>query len=630
MGFKQKIYLTVGLLLIVGYGIFTTLSYYETKENIQLGVTKRLSAIAIDSASFMNNWITHNLDVTIGTAKSVKNYNSKDIDIIKLLLEDNMRGLHSPDVYLAFEEDGRLIDGSGWEAPDDYDPRGRPWYREVKKTQKDVITDAYMDVITKKLGITIATPIFENGTLKAVLGMDVFLDALSRRVNETKIEGGYITFLDQKGSFLAHPDTSVVGKEMTKVFPNLRWIKDKILNEKNGILEYTIKGVDKIMVFDTVPMTGWKALATVDKNVAYAAVNKQRNHFIFLSITMFVFSLLIIVLVLSRIFKPLNLLSVMIHNLSQGEGDLTNRIVVKGNDELATIGKDINLFIEKIQVLLKKAKDTSIENASIAHELSVTSTVVRKNSEKESLVVRDTTHAGSEVLINIEASVKQATTNSSQLEEADQNLEIIKDEMTKLNHLLLETSQKEVELANKLTYTSENTSDVKDVLIVISDIADQTNLLALNAAIEAARAGEHGRGFAVVADEVRNLAERTQRSLTEINTTIGVVVQSIADASTEMDRTSSDIQILSKSSEKLEEMISENSKIMRTNISANKVNTEEYKNISNDIKEMIDQIQEIDKIASFNTRSVEEVTSASEHLSEMTSQLENELSQFKL
>ncbi len=97
-----------------------------------------------------------------------------------------------------------------------------------------------------------------------------------------------------------------------------------------------------------------------------------------------------------------------------------------------------------------------------------------------------------------------------------------------------------------------------------------------------------------------------------------------------MDRTSSDIQILSKSSEKLEEMISENSKIMRTNISANKVNTEEYKNISNDIKEMIDQIQEIDKIASFNTRSVEEVTSASEHLSEMTSQLENELSQFKL
>ncbi|MBE0495439.1 MAG: methyl-accepting chemotaxis protein [Campylobacterales bacterium] len=368
----------------------------------------------------------------------------------------------------------------------------------------------------------------------------------------------------------------------------------------------------------------------IDRDVAFKAIDAQRNSFIMMSVVMIVLSLAGIVLVLSVLFKPLNALGVMIHDLGQGEGDLTRRIDVTGNDELANIGKDVNLFIEKIQTVLKKARHTSAENASIAHELSSTSTSVGKRSEEETFIVSQTTQAGTHVLNNIQSSVKTAQENSLGLEEADKNLVQIKDEMVRLNQLLTQTSQKELSLAEKLNHTSQSTNEVKDVLGVINDIAEQTNLLALNAAIEAARAGEHGRGFAVVADEVRKLAERTQKSLTEINTTINVVVQSIADASTEMDATSKEILALSHSSEKLEERISANTAIMRSSISANRHNVAEYEKIAKEIQGIIEKIKEVDKIANSNARSVEEVASASEHLSQMTTQLDSELGQFKV
>ncbi|WP_415398211.1 methyl-accepting chemotaxis protein [Sulfurimonas sp. CS5] len=396
----------------------------------------------------------------------------------------------------------------------------------------------------------------------------------------------------------------------------------KILNNdtviKNGylIISKTLKvnnGGKIIAIFDA------SSIDEISSEIMYMLAIK-----VLPALLIFIF---VLVYVVKLVLKPASVISSV---LSNDIRDLRKHIDVKNKDELGIISHSFNSFIDEIRSLIVNIKESGSQNHVQVEELISTSREMQHHIKNMARAIDASVGSSRTVREVLDSSNKDSQTTKNNIAKAQSSLAEVGSEIALMRDTVENGMEKELAIVGRLESLSSQIDGMKDVVSSINDIADQTNLLALNAAIEAARAGEHGRGFAVVADEVRKLAEKTQGSLSEINNVISIFVDSIAITNSEMSAKKKDYEHLVEVSVGINQKTCGVSKIMKETVEVAEKSSQVTSDLSNRVIEIIAEIEKINESSSLNLKSVDSISNISINLRKTADELEDQLSLFKV
>ncbi|MBR0626988.1 methyl-accepting chemotaxis protein [Bacillus altitudinis] len=532
--------------------------------------------------------------------------------------------------------------------PEGYDPRERPWYQEAMSADgKQVITKPYVAASTGKMVITIAQKTKDGS---GVIGLDMEIDSLIQKLKEIKIgQKGYAFIMEKDKTVLADPTQ----KPGSKVNENLANI---IFKNKQGNGSYTLNGTDKKVAYVTNELTGWKIGGTMlVSEVEDAAKPVFNTAIIVFSVTLIVAGTLIFFIVRS--------ISTRLSNLARfskkvSDGDLRDKLQIQSDDEIGQVGKGFNTMIDSLRSLIG-AVQTSVENvASSSEELTASAGQTSKATEHITLAIEQFSTGNESQNDKVESSSEELEEMNRGLQHMNESAESITASSIKSTEIageggqLVEKTASQMNVIDQSVKKAENvisaleskSKDITQILGVINGIADQTNLLALNAAIEAARAGESGRGFSVVAEEVRKLAVQSANSAKEIENLIKEIVQDIDVSQEVFTAVNQEVQsglsfteqtkvsfhnIFDMTKEISDQLQTMNRTVVQLSKGSAHV-SEAVREIADVSRESSANIQDIAASAEEQLASMEEISSSSATLSSMAEELRDLISKFKV
>lgn len=316
--------------------------------------------------------------------------------------------------------------------------------------------------------------------------------------------------------------------------------------------------------------------------------------------------------------------------VTEGDGDLTRRVTIQQQNDIALIANQFNALVSSVAHLLKKAKGVTHDTASASAQIKASSDIVTKNIANELGMINDVQKKMHSISEFANSSKQNSLTTLSNLETTATTFKQINLQLNHIAGTISSRAVKEQQMADKLSALTNSAGQIREILGFISDVASQTNLLALNAAIEAARAGDQGRGFAVVADEVRNLAVRTQQALSQIDSNVTEVVQRITEVNTDISEAATEVDSLSKDAMEFATVIEASAETLRTSVKLANETATGAEHLAESAEAILKHMSVLAAFSSANTAGANELSSVAVKLESSVRDLTASIGRFKL
>ena len=525
---KQKILISVGLALLSVILLLSALAYSTLRDQVIDGNYQQINQISELAALDMATWLSEKKQVIQTLSQQNEYRNTKS-----LLLSQEATGFAS--IYFA-GTDGSMLDGDGSDYQG-YDAKSQSWYQLAQGTNTPIITPPYRDDTYTPPEIIISIAMARDD---GVIGGDITTQRLQQILSAIKLPAQGVSILvDNQGRVIAYKEPERVLKPLSELIDGVA-MQQLTQPTSNGIpLEVSVHGKAKLLWSRPVANSQWLLVSIVDQQRLFAPLQRQLIHQLLISGVILLVSLFSIGTLIGLLLRPLRRVSSALALIANGDGDLTQRLRVHTQDEVGQLAANFNQFVGSLHELIGHIRQEaeSLGNSAASGLKRSADTVQELGNQQQEIAmvataVTEMASATAEIAHNAEntaAAAQQSSVSSTD------GLNLVNQTRSSITSLANEVGEA-TEVIHEL---SRHANEISSVLATIQGIAEQTNLLALNAAIEAARAGEQGRGFAVVADEVRVLSKRTQSSTTEIQSTIDTLQRTTQQAVALMEKSQS-------------------------------------------------------------------------------------------
>ncbi len=646
---RNKFLVPTILLITIGMGGAAAISYVKSKNALTAALLHNIEQQTDSVVAILHSWIKdRKLDLKSWSSEEVyvKALTTSIIGKAARVTANEKLGRLKADY--GYYEDISLVNTDGLTIASNNDAvigkmnvGDRPYFKAAMAGEV-FVSDVILSRGSGNPVFIISVPVIDNKQVKGVLVGIVSVDSFTRQfIIPIKVgQSGYAVLINKNGLTVAHPDAS----HIMKVDVSKLEFGQQILAQKNGVLQYTMEGVEKTAAFKEIEGVGWIVMINVPNAEILTPVKSLGQINLLVVIMVVAVATVLIFFITSSVVKPINRVVAGLRDAAEGEGDLTKRLDVNTTDEVGELAHWFNTFIEKIQRIINEVTQNADKLTSSSKELASIANVLAKSADQTSEKAMAVSSASEEMSSTI-------TSVAGIMEKTAGNLNIVAsgaEEMTATIREIANTTEKGRQIAEEAVgQTTHATRQIEElgtsalqigrVVETITEISEQVNLLALNATIEAARAGEAGKGFAVVANEIKELAKQTagasgeikqqiegiqastQGSITEINSIASVVsevnslVATIATAVEEQSVTTQEIAgNVARASEGVDEV---NNTVGETSHMANSITAD---------------IAEVTKTADEMTNASSKVSSSSQELSQLAEELNKMVKQFKV